>query len=290
MVPDILGDSPSPVPTGLSDGEAEEDEETESDEESLEEPDFDNIDDDIFLKDDADDADDESAGRQRRHAGRRRKSAKSADHSIPVRPILEPLTMAEIERIFDESEHLGRRFQVLFAFFYLTGARVGELSKLRKNDLKVDGDFIRIKIATEKNPHEQYREIAIGLKDFPKMSDVILKWLDHLDPFDYVLSNCRRNKAKPSGKQYFLGVFKNLPPLEVFGWYRKERMIIRRSWHPHYFRHCRLTHLAQHYHASADQLKYFAGWSSYEPAKAYIKMDWTAVADLIAQKKIPQNY
>ena len=77
-----------------------------------------------------------------------------------------------------------------------------------------------------------------------------------------------------------------LPQIRTKAYYydSKKEMDITRPYYPHFLRHCRLSHLAEHHHFDAIKLMYWAGWTDPKLANIYVRMDWRALAEAI------QNY
>lgn len=160
-----------------------------------------------------------------------------------------------------------RNMQTAFiSLLYLTGARVSELCfTIRKRDIDIqminDKPFLIIyniptlkKKIKGKNP----RTIPINIEKEKELIDFILDYLNELNPQDILFPFGRRNG--------YLIIYRH------FG----------KEYHPHYFRHLRLTHLVQLYNFDALSLQNFTNWSSIQSSYWYISL---GIKDL-AQKML----
>lgn len=130
---------------------------------------------------------------------------------------------------------------------YATGGRINEVIKLTKNDLRKEENFLLISLWTEKNKKHPTRILPIPLDKE--------KWLT--DPI--------------------ITLAEVIPSMRLFNFSdRWGREIVHRYFdcHPHFLRHCRLTHLVSLFQADAFRLQLWAGWSSPTPANAYVHLNW----------------
>lgn len=138
---------------------------------------------------------------------------------------------------------------------YYTGCRAGEVIQITNEDINnEDSKFLVVRIHTEKNPHAPIRYVPI-------------------------------NNNKES---YALGVFKSSLDSEyIFPSYKKEiktnsyLRVMRKKFNefwgvaPHYFRHCRLTHMVTEFDFNDQELVKYAGWCDSKPAKWYMSLKTT---------------
>ena len=91
-------------------------------------------------------------------------------------------------------------------------------------------------------------------------------------------------QAEPEGAALYLGLIQNKednnllfnspPGILKSSWMR----VIRRDFNdeydvaPHYFRHCRLTHMVTRFNYDSHQLVKYAGWTDERPAKHYVHL------------------
>lgn len=147
---------------------------------------------------------------------------------------------------------LPTRERVMGCLLYLTGARVGELIQIRKRDLEIkekDGQKIFvIRLHTEKNKSQPLRILAFTLKSYKWCIEPIVKYSVNFDEKDRIV---------PYSSRYV-------------------RKIVQKFWkfHPHHWRHIRLTHMVTVHGFRGEKLRQFAGWSDDRPAKIYVHLSW----------------
>lgn len=133
---------------------------------------------------------------------------------------------------------------------YYTGARAGELIKIKQQDISTEEDgFVHIRIQTEKNPHAPIRYAPINPLKENIGSEVFL--------------NCQTELIFPP-----YGKVKNSSYLRVM------RKKFNEFWGvaPHYFRHCRLTHMVTEFDFNDQELVKYAGWTDSKPGKWYMSL------------------
>jgi integrase len=142
---------------------------------------------------------------------------------------------------------------------YYTGTRAGELIQIQSQHIKDsedDSEFLKIKINTEKNPHAPIRYIPIFKIKEPQTLDI---FTISPNPNDYCF---------PSPK----------PSLATSSYLRYMRKEFNKTWRgiaPHYFRHCRLTHMVTEFDFNDQELVKYAGWTDSTPAKWYMSLKTT---------------
>ena len=140
---------------------------------------------------------------------------------------------------------IDSRDKALFAALYGTAARVSEISELKKENIKEEGDFCILTIPNRKHRINRMKSIPI-----PKTED----WL--VTPITF---------------------WKDTNPLQTFMFNIGERQI-RKLCHfyfktnPHTLRHSRLTHLMQYYRMDLERLRMIAGWTDLSPARVYLHL------------------
>ena len=136
---------------------------------------------------------------------------------------------------------------------YYTGARIGELILIKQNDVQSNNDFLIIRLQTEKNPHAPIRYVPINPLKEPNGKEV----------FDYE-------------KNEYL-----FPQLNKKHKLSSHLRIMRKKFNkywgvaPHYFRHCRLTHMVTEFDFNDQELVKYAGWTDSKPAKWYVSLKTT---------------
>lgn len=146
---------------------------------------------------------------------------------------------------------LNSRAACLVAFLYLSGRRVSEILHLRASDLTWDDDYLSFRTRIMKRKGHPEETIEIGLRS-PAAKLLMPFVRDHiatLDPESYLF---------PSMRGGHIG----------YGWaYQIIRAIEPAVW-PHWFRHMRLTHVAEV--MNIYELTEFAKWADIRPAVDYI--------------------
>lgn len=197
----------------------------------------------------------------------------------PVKPIPEAMTMGEILQLGGTYQDTGD--QALFYFCYLTGARISEALDVTARDIQDKGDYLTVKLITRKNQRVPFREVPIPTtqKERPMLSH-IYEYIKG-DPGDRIFPGLSRNNA------WFRLSRKSIRIRAIL--LGENREIIRdyvKKINPHYLRHCRLTHLVQHYGYNELRLMRFAGWTNTQPAIVYVHLNWM---DLAVAMKQAQN-
>jgi len=139
---------------------------------------------------------------------------------------------------------------------YYTGARAGEIIQVKQSDVEEDKDnnrFINVRIHTEKNPHAPIRYVPIFTNKEPQASEVFVGNVEGL----------------------VFPAYKN--DIKTTSYLRVMRKRFNEYWGvaPHYFRHCRLTHLVTEFDFNDQELVKYAGWSDSKPAKWYMSLKVT---------------
>lgn len=134
-------------------------------------------------------------------------------------------------KMLEKSYKLKHRFwvQALIVLIWAYGIRRGELSKLRRKDLRVEGDYLYIDSTPLKNPNRPDRELPLSLET-PHF-DILLTYLGKLEPDDYLLPVSEKTfyrRLKQIDSELSYHVFRHwrgtrLPfttdsPYEIMGW------------------------------------------------------------------------
>jgi len=155
------------------------------------------------------------------------------------------------EQIYDMIKRTPSiRDKALIAITYLTAARIGEVLKLRKKDLRDDDDpdILVVKLMTEKRRREVPRLIPIYKKD--PLYVYIERYLKTLPGENPRLFPITRQRAWQIMK--YSGI------------------------NPHSLRHSRLTEIAP-YLPTQTHLFIFAGWKIPGPAETYIHLNYKSL-------------
>jgi integrase len=179
----------------------------------------------------------------------------------------------------------------LISLLYLTGARIGEVWRydratkreegIRGCDFyvkKADGrEFIVVEIPTEKNLVKVRRRVPIPVEDeLP-----IARWLLKL-------------KDKGAFTRSSFGIVFRQESMKPWSWHRRVQELFDEHLKgfyskasPHWLRHCRTTHLIEHYGVKdMERLRNCMGWSDYRPLTTYAHlMDEDIAAEMVAKKE-----
>jgi len=165
----------------------------------------------------------------------------------------------EVPRYEEMHDYLDQaispQWKTIAKALYYTGARIGELVQIEARHVWEEPNFIKIKLLTEKNQQDTERIIPISKKVESEGANIYLSLKEGLDKNALLF-------PKPPGVQ-----------LESY------LRVMRRDFNeeysnkaPHYFRHCRATHMVTRFGYDAFQLTKYMGWSDERPAKHYVKL------------------
>lgn len=144
---------------------------------------------------------------------------------------------------------------------YYTGCRAGEVIQITNEDINREEDsFLIVRIHTEKNPHAPIRYIPIDLQ-------------------------------KENVSNTFDGENNLFPPYRIGIKTNSYLRVMRKKFNdfwgvaPHYFRHCRLTHMVTEFDFNDQELVKYAGWCDSKPAKWYMSLKTTDLQRKMRVKK-----
>ena len=139
------------------------------------------------------------------------------------------------------------RMKAILALIWVTGARIGEILKLRKEDFTVDlnTDTVLILIPTLKGGSP--RELELSINDTPTMKEIILPYLAKRDNLLFDIGRRRT-------QQLLQKINKETDYWLTF----------------HQFRHSRITYLARKERASTAELMDWTGWNTSRQVGTYI--------------------
>ena len=137
---------------------------------------------------------------------------------------------------------------------YYTGCRAGELIQIKQDDITKEGNFIHVRIHTEKNPHAPIRYVPINTLKEPLAENIFCL-------------NFQPNEL----------LFPAYRPVKTTSFLRVMRKTFNDYYGvaPHYFRHCRLTHCVTEFDFNDQELVKYAGWCDSKPAKWYVSLKTT---------------
>jgi site-specific recombinase XerD len=204
-----------------------------------------------------------------------------------VKPVINTLNRDEIYLLVTESTLTNDEQAIVFCL-YLTGARASELLMIRANDFERkpvpnsnDSELV-VTINTLKNRREKLRAIVIPLKhEIEKEMWVLVR--KHLE--ERVLETQQQDCLlfEMTRRQVHLITTKLKIPVTVRDGHKRNNLVF--ATNPHYYRHCRATHLVNDYHFDVIELMRFMGWSNTNPAVIYVRKDWVNQAQRFSAVK-----
>ena len=213
---------------------------------------------------------------------------KYKERKHPVKPLLNPLTIKQVLndwKFFKEKQ--GRKVANLYAFLYLTGARISEVNQVRRSDIQLlpTKQIMLVEMITLKNRKDKLRTLIIPtVQPYTPMVKELWEWLQLFEPYDRIFPYTRsylRTWLQPrrigGPKRGYKQLEAPLIKTTAWFWNENKKKYYQRPYYPHFLRHCRLTHLVKHHHFGSERLKYWAGWSDVRLAEIYVRLDWTAL-------------
>ena len=150
---------------------------------------------------------------------------------------------------------LNNEWKTIATAIYYTGARAGELIQIKKRHVWEEGPFVKVKLLTEKNKWQTERIVPIPIQKDNLGATLYLNLTHNLEDEDLL--------------------FPTPPGIQTDSFLRNMRKGINDTYDgvaPHYFRHCRLTHMVTRYNYDSHQLVKYAGWTDERPAKHYVHL------------------
>lgn len=195
------------------------------------------------------------------------------------KPIPEAVSMDEIYIL--GRQYKDPRIRALFFFCYLTGARISEALATTPKDINRTssqelGDYITVRLLTRKNKRIPIRDVPVPLRHREG------EMMAYMDAYLNVERPARGSRN--FGYLTRTNAWNRLSEVKVVVRALHGRDIIEkyeRGINPHYLRHCRLTHLVQHYGFNEIQLMRFAGWTNTKPATVYVHLNWMDLAKVM---------
>lgn len=193
------------------------------------------------------------------------------------KPVPDALPIQEIYQA-PLNAHLDRGKTALIYALYLTAARASEINRITASDFQVKPNpetgenEVTVRVPTLKNPRVIKREVIIPVynpweaKMWETLGALGRYRLEHEQDLMFPLDRFQIYRA--SRKIAYPAIAKR----------DNQTLEFEFKTNPHYWRHCRLTHLVEYYHFDDFDLMTFAGWSSTDPARTYVNKDWLAMA------------
>lgn len=180
----------------------------------------------------------------------------------------------------------------LASFLYLTGGRISEVLDIKRSNIETKRinenlEIFVVNIKTLKSRIYPMRIIPIApIKTDKPFYDIFHKFLsnneyaddDYIFPFQTrFIINKKFKKVK----------IKNLLQLDPINkeWIRQDFNL-----HPHYLRHCRLSHLASVFDYNEIDLMRFAGWASIKPCVFYVKLSYKDLLKKMIKADVVTTY
>ena len=117
-----------------------------------------------------------------------------------------------------------------------------------------ENKFVKIKLLTEKNRYNTERIIPVPKSIESEGAMLYLNLIKNKEDNDLLF---------PSPPGVLLSSFMRVVRKD----FNKEYNVA-----PHYFRHCRLTHMVTRFNYDSHQLVKYAGWTDERPAKHYVHL------------------
>lgn len=203
-------------------------------------------------------------------------------------PAKKPVPMpVSKETLWDLSQDFKtERDLSLFCFLYLSGARISEGLKLHTTDVERLGKtennvfgiaenikYAVVRLTTLKNRQLPYRKLPIANPNCKIEQMMLACFMNRVTAStDLVWPNYSRHHACMNFRKITFPITaykgKELIHLDKF------------HLHPHYLRHCRLTHLVTEYNINTFKLQKWAGWASLKPALYYLSLNWRDLSEI----------
>lgn len=197
----------------------------------------------------------------------------------PKKPVPEALTMKGVSELGES--YPSPQDRALFYFCYLTGARVSEALAVKPDDIqqhesRTMGRYLTVRLLTRKNRKTPIRDVPVPMQHGEgAMAAYIHSFIQVEAGADgRVFGWLSRTNAwnRLSSREFTVRALKGH---EIIQDYTKKV-------NPHYLRHCRLTHLVQHYGFNELQLVRFAGWTDASMAMTYMHLNWMDLAKVMS--------
>lgn len=188
------------------------------------------------------------------------------------KPVAMALPRHELVRVQAKYEY--PEVKALFGVCYLGGLRIGEALKLKPEDCGFKNsegrELLTLRVLTEKNRVSPMRTLPIMLEGPEKeMAEPFLSF--QTTPGKPIFKLTRQNAHYHLTRQRVAVSALDMATRQIID-------VPDYPLHPHYLRHCRLTHLVTDYNFDAMRLKMFAGWKDLKCADIYLRLGWQDLA------------
>lgn len=192
------------------------------------------------------------------------------------KPIPYTLPQEDMEYFFND---YNPPYNYLYAQLYKFGQRVSEALATKTSDITFEHhggkEVMVLNSLTEKNKAMPFRVLPCAVDDM--LSQELAEHYREAsrgELYNGISRQAAYNALSKEGKQLF--TVKALVPHREGDTAKAQWTIedIEYCMHPHYLRHCCLTHKVLHEGYDLVKLMQFAGWSSPAPAMRYIHLNW----------------
>lgn len=191
------------------------------------------------------------------------------------KPIPMPLAADELQYMADGYNGLDR---MLFIQCYKFGQRISEALATKRGDVTFEQhhgkDVMVLNSITEKNRQMPFRVLPCFVDD--PMSNEFADFVRDA-PHGKLYPNYTRHIAYQNMRKRGAAKFAVMALVPHRSETAKNQWAIEQveyCMHPHYLRHCCLTHKVLYSGLDLLQLMQFAGWSTPNPAMVYIHLNW----------------
>lgn len=210
--------------------------------------------------------------------------------NLKIKPVPLPISR---ERIRDLGQQLTGEDRALWYYLYLTGCRISEAVGDPKNkqtgvtwnniEPRPEHNLILVFCQTEKNKKAPFRKLPITMNPATIDGEMANEF------FEFAKTKVNEKQIFSLTRQKAFNHFHklkiNVEAIENIFDPKNRRMIVIQDWrpHPHFLRHCRLTHLVELEEYQYDVLKLtaFAGWTNMVMATTYVHFNWRMLAEPI---------
>ena len=198
------------------------------------------------------------------------------EKSFAKKPVADPVPITKILEVGRKMKNPELR--AILYVLYLTGARISEVLQLKYGDFMpykkfnkktgVEEERLEAKLITLKNRHSHSRVIPLSdRRNEEKVMHIsIRRYLAALPITDTRTKVFRMNRFKVYDE-----LNKFTVETTVYDEASKTNSTVEYRLHPHFIRHCRLTDLANYYHAQEKILVAVAGHSDSRTITRYVK-------------------
>jgi len=214
----------------------------------------------------------------------------------PIPKRIKPIPMAigpdilfkEINKINKSSYRNRWDLTVFSSFMYLTGARISEAINVKRKHLEIrNNNLFVVNLKTLKSRVYPIRQLPIApIKTDKPFFELFSTYLEenYFEEDDFIFPFQSRFNVFYRLRKIKINKLLQLDPKQK-KWIEEDFRI-----HPHYLRHCRLSHLASIFDFNEIQLMKFAGWSSTKPTIFYVKLSYQDILKKMIQPSIVSEY